>query len=401
MNNSKRLKIAFILESDPNDKIALSGTPYSISKNLNVFCGDIHYIRILPAKKSPLFYWDRFKNLFLRLFGKKYEWGRSVKCAKYLARQIQQQLESEKYDLIYADKASVQIAFLDTSIPIIYGSDTVFAAMINYYPGFTDLTKEAVKIGNLLEQKALDKSKIFICPSEWAAESAINYYGIDKKKIHVIPRPCSFEKLPSQEKLLKEKRTDVCHLLFVGVEWKRKGADIAVDTVNRLNELGIKASLTICGIKKTPPELKNNPFVKVTGFLNRNNKNDAQILEDLFLNAHFFILPARAECFGNVFVQACAYGLPILTANTGGIPSVVTNNENGILLELQASGFEYASVIKNLWIDKEKYNYLRKRSVEIYSQKFSNEVWGKATNEAINKCLFTNQTELHRKSINS
>lgn len=50
-------------------------------------------------------------------------------------------------------------------------------------------------------------------------------------------------------------KTDIYHggpvnILFSGVEWERKGADIAIDTVKELNRKGVEAKLFLVGIKE-------------------------------------------------------------------------------------------------------------------------------------------------------
>lgn len=41
-------------------------------------------------------------------------------------------------------------------------------------------------------------------------------------------------------------------ILFSGVDWERKGGEIAVDTVMQLNAAGIRATLYVAGIKDLP-----------------------------------------------------------------------------------------------------------------------------------------------------
>ena len=55
-------------------------------------------------------------------------------------------------------------------------------------------------------------------------------------------------------------------LLFVGVDWKRKGGDFALRIAKRLNDRGIRAELTIVGgTPEIPEEMKD--LVNVVGFV--------------------------------------------------------------------------------------------------------------------------------------
>ncbi|MEK9155871.1 MAG: glycosyltransferase family 4 protein [Patescibacteria group bacterium] len=45
-----------------------------------------------------------------------------------------------------------------------------------------------------------------------------------------------------------------------------------------------------------------------------------------------FVLPSVAEAFGIVLLEAMAAGVPIVAANVGGIPDIIENNKNGVLV---------------------------------------------------------------------
>jgi glycosyltransferase involved in cell wall biosynthesis len=49
--------------------------------------------------------------------------------------------------------------------------------------------------------------------------------------------------------------------------------------------------------------------------------------------ATFLVLPSRSEGMGRVIVEALARGRPVLGANVGGIPELVRDGENGLLVE--------------------------------------------------------------------
>ena len=59
---------------------------------------------------------------------------------------------------------------------------------------------------------------------------------------------------------------------------------------------------------------------------------DRAAVAERYQNADLFTLPSSAEAFGNVFAEALASGLPIVGSNTGGIPELVENGSNGLLV---------------------------------------------------------------------
>ena len=48
-----------------------------------------------------------------------------------------------------------------------------------------------------------------------------------------------------------------------------------------------------------------------------------QRLEQIVSKSHRLLLPTRAECYGIVFCEANAYGLPVFATRVGGIPTIV------------------------------------------------------------------------------
>ncbi|MDR6549915.1 glycosyltransferase family 1 protein [Paenibacillus qinlingensis] len=54
-------------------------------------------------------------------------------------------------------------------------------------------------------------------------------------------------------------------------------------------------------------------------------------LAQIYASADLFVFPSSTETFGNVVQEAMASGLPIVTANSGGVLEMVRHGENGVL----------------------------------------------------------------------
>jgi glycosyltransferase involved in cell wall biosynthesis len=282
-------------------------------------------------------------------------------------------LDGKDYDLIVAPASSSKIAFLKTDIPIIYISDTTFANMIDYYTSFSRLLDISKKQGHLIEKLAIEKSKFIIFPSEWAAYSAKNDYGVKENKIFVVPFGANIDEVPPRELIMNKKKNNVCKLLFLGVDWERKGGEIAFNTLLRLNEMGLESELTVCGC--VPPKKFNHPKMKVIPFINKNDKKQYQTFQQILLNSDFLLLPTRAECYGIVFCEASAYGLPVVTTNTGGVSGAVKEGVNGFLLSVDADSDEYTMKIMELFSNDEKYISLVKSSRDLFEIKLNWDAW--------------------------
>ena len=58
-----------------------------------------------------------------------------------------------------------------------------------------------------------------------------------------------------------------------------------------------------------------------------------QIKQDLLAATDIFVLPSRIDSFGIVFLEAWAYGKPVIGGNAGGIPDVIAHGHDGLLVD--------------------------------------------------------------------
>lgn len=116
-------------------------------------------------------------------------------------------------------------------------------------------------------------------------------------------------------------------------------------------------------------------------------KEDLDVLINEFLTSHFFILPSRAECAALAFCDANAYGLPVMTTNTGGITSFVKDGHNGYTLSLSAGGKEFAEKIKEVINNPELYKTLVYNSRKEFEQRLNWDAWAKVIQDKMIKSI--------------
>jgi glycosyltransferase involved in cell wall biosynthesis len=113
------------------------------------------------------------------------------------------------------------------------------------------------------------------------------------------------------------------HILFVGLDWKRKGGPDLVKAFDLVRENCPEARLTIVGAR---PEL-DIPNCEVIG------KVPPEELDQYYQQANVFCLPTTLEPFGIVFIEAMTAHLPIVATRVGAIPDFVEEGKNGWLIE--------------------------------------------------------------------
>ena len=211
--------------------------------------------------------------------------------------------------------------------------------------------------------------------SEWNKNSAAKDYGIDVKNISVVPCGANLDKIPLASELVME-ASGQCRLLFLGVEWDRKGGEIALETFRLLKQKGLNPQLHIIGCVP-PHDLTNEERITVIPYLDKNKKEDFQQLHKIFLQTDFLLLPTRAECAGVVFSEASAYGIPSISTDTGGVSTYLKNGINGYVLPVVAGADEYSEKIVSLLTDKKGFGDLKHSSRKYYEENLNWDLWGR------------------------
>ena len=366
----KKIKIGFISKKKPSDQNSWSGTIYQLYKNIS----SIDNVEIVWIRAETGFFRKiiRFPfRLYSKLQGKKYS-SYFTCVARFCCMNINKKLIKE-VDMLFVPKECLFFAYLETNKPIIYLTDSTFKQIYNYYECFSNFSQVNIKQSNLIHQKAYDKAWKIIAPSNWTRNSLINDYNINSNKIEVIEFGANIDNVISMDR--HSRSFDKClNILFLGVEWDRKGGEIAVEAVRILNEMGFNSCLHIVGVS-VPDQYKSKEYIKEYGFLNKNKEAENNLLRDVIAKSHLLLLPSKAECAGIVFCEASAYGLPSFAYDTGGVSNYVINGKNGYLLNPSATGADFALKIKEVIFDKNELDSLRKSCFEIYSQQLNWTVW--------------------------
>lgn len=369
------MKIGYAARWSPLDKASWSGTSYyshqQISRHFPVELFHYEWPGYLREWMTTQ------KSLNRRLFKKHTSVEFLEAYAKYFSRQLDKDLEKRPVDLLFVSASPQLIAYLKTAIPVIFMTDATFSQIQGYYPYFSNLASYNIRQGIELDKRAFRRADHCMLASEWAKRSAVTDYGIDPAKISVVPCGANLDRIPAKEEL-GEFDPSTCRLLFLGVDWERKGGQIALDTFLLLKRQGLPVTLTIAGC--TPPShaISNTEGITVIPFLDKNKPEDAERLHHILLNTAFLLLPTRAECAGVVFAEASAYGIPSITTDTGGVTDYVRNGINGFAVPLNATAAGYAEKISSLFRDQENYLQLRHHSREAYTEKLNWENWGNA-----------------------
>lgn len=167
------------------------------------------------------------------------------------------------------------------------------------------------------KRKSLLLAQRVIAVSHATKKDMMEFYGIDPKKIDVIPHACSSDFFP-------EKRETALvtgpYLLQVGGRMHHRNFKNLLEAFSLLS---FDIRLICAGEPWSNEELK---LIKQWGLENKVElvKNPvASVLRNLYQNAKMLVYPSLYEGFGFPLVEAMACGTPVATSlNAGSIPEV-------------------------------------------------------------------------------
>ena len=354
-----------------------SGTGYYIAQSLERQLFNLEYFG--PFKNGLICQLNqRYKRSYHKLFNKKYLNNPTPCILKNYAKQITSKLLKTRIDLIFSASAN-PIAYLECRQPIVFWADASFASLLDFYPNYINLCQETIRDWHRLEQLAHQKCQLAIYSSDWAAQAAISHYGVNKAKVKVVPFGANIEaenKLYEIKDWIQSRPNNLCKLLFLGVDWHRKGGDIALKVAMELNKAGLNTELTIVGCRPTGEESLPK-FAKSLGFISKSTDQGKAKISQLIAESHFLLLPSLADCTPIVLCEANSLGVPCLTTNIGGIPTIIKDNLNGKTFDSTADPLEYCSYISSLFTDYSSYVDLALSSFSEYQSRLNWTVAGK------------------------
>jgi glycosyltransferase involved in cell wall biosynthesis len=159
-----------------------------------------------------------------------------------------------------------------------------------------------------------------------------DYYKIDPGKIVVIPNGVTLERFSSRNKSFR--LAGFPSILYLGGLLERKGVDVLIRALVGLKSEHPKVKLHIVGAGRA---LSYLTALSVQKGIERDvvfwGQADYSSIPKFYKGADVCVFPSRLEAFGITILEAMASGKPVVASNVGGIPEIISDGENGILVE--------------------------------------------------------------------
>ena len=311
-----------------------------------------------------------------------------VMASKAYGRQVWQRLQGLRHIEAVVSPGAIPVAYLPGNMPLVTVSDATHRLLFASYPAYKDLSAASRRHGDRIERAAIKRASASVFASEWAAASAIRDYSAEPARVHVVPFGANFEHQPAREDVVRAidaRASDKIQLLFIGVEWERKGGPVALQVLRTLVKQGVPAHLTVVGCEPAISH-EDASHVSVRGFIEKTTAGQEEI-HGLLGKSHFLIVPSEAECYGLVYCEASALGVPSIARKVGGVSTIITNNGNGRLFELQDNAAHIARWIVETTGSPATYRRLALASLAEYESRLNWVVAGEKLERILRRAI--------------
>jgi glycosyltransferase involved in cell wall biosynthesis len=357
---------------DPWNPLAWSGIPLHVRL---AFEKKVEKLSILGALKPKRSAKDVLFHLMHGRHPIRYPVDLGATAQRRFARQTQKAIDRYKPEAILAISSHCLIELRPPSIPVFMMSDTPWLSWKETYSDFEHMPLLGPSFARR-EAEAARRCTGLIYPSQWAIEEAKRLYHVPPERLHLQPLGANWTPDLSSDEVcafIDQRPDDRLDLLFVGRAWERKGGPLAVDIALGLRAAGIpNVRLHIVGCEREP-EMAAEAKAATTfyGHLSGGDPEQAALLRRLFLESHYLVMPTRAECYGLVFVEAHAFGLPPVSRAVQAIPSIVVDGQTGVLEPAGGVAESYVRRLLPLVKDRDAYRRMAHAARRRYEENMS------------------------------
>ncbi len=172
-----------------------------------------------------------------------------------------------------------------------------------------------------LRTYVLGQARAIVVPSSYLAEIAVAW-GLDRRRVTVLPNPApALDVTPSE--------LEPGTFVFVGRLTRQKALDIAIGAV-----AGVPAARLIV-VGDGPDRERLEAVARAAGVDGRITFAGSRPRDEalaLVAGAHAALLTSAWENFPHSVVEALSVGVPVVSTAVGGVPEIVHDGENGLLV---------------------------------------------------------------------
>jgi phosphatidyl-myo-inositol dimannoside synthase len=186
-----------------------------------------------------------------------------------------------------------------------------------------------------LERQALKQTDVVLAISEYTKREVAKHQAIPANRITIFP--CTLDPYWDISPYEPAKQQELPVILTVARLTKEdsyKGIDNVIRSLPTIVREAGPVEYRVVGSGDDLPRLRNLASeVGVAKYVNFVGSVADEELRKHYERCSLFVMPSNNEGFGIVFLEAMAYGKPVIGGAHGGTPTVVKDGETGFLVE--------------------------------------------------------------------
>lgn len=217
----------------------------------------------------------------------------------------------------------------------------------------------------LKRKRKINNIKCIVSPSYWLKSLVLNDPHFSKFRIEVIPNSLDTNLFKP-----KKNKNSIINILihFESKSNLLKGGDLVLEFINSLNlDTNFDNNINFKIVGNSSSNAIDLPNVINYGFVNSELE-----LAKIYQSSDICISFSRSENLPQFLTQAASCGLPLMGFNVDGIPEVINNNYNGILInpfDLKSYKNQFIKLINNANLLDQFSKNSRKIALKKWNQK--------------------------------
>lgn len=232
-------------------------------------------------------------------------------------------------DVVFQLGALFDSAWPPSTIPVVIYTDYT-AALSARKPGAgrSPLKGQAQAQWLALERQAYQRAAHICVRSRMVQRSLIADYGLSPEQVTVVGGGVNFESFPEPGPVA-EKGSSLA--LFIGKDFHRKGGPLLLEAFAEVQRRCPQARLLLVTAGPLPRPLPDGvDWLEPTW--------DRVEIAALYRRADFFVLPSHLETWGDVILEAMAFGLPCIGVDDDAMNEIILHKETGLLVPPDDAG---------------------------------------------------------------
>ena len=256
-------------------------------------------------------------------------------------------------------------------------------------------------------QREASAAHEIICPSKELADLTVGI-GVSKNQVHFISNGVDSKRFrPDLDASHWRSKLDLSpkdHLILCPRRLEKKnGVRFFIEAAVDILSSGAKNCVFAVAGNYTGPKENSDEFV-VADLIGRSGYSsrfrllgrvENRDIPGLYSAAHFVVMPSLLEATSLSAMEAMSSGKAVLSTNVGGLPFLIRDGENGLLVP-PSNSKELASGMKKLLVDPElcaRLGNAGRRRVEVDLD------WSRIAEQAL--CIYDKAIERHRRFCNA